>query len=348
MDVSKIDKNFLVSATVDRPGLEWKDAESCPFQIYGVYREGECFRRLPESVAQQVSAGVLALHANTSGGRLRFKSDSPYIAIHAEMSGVCQMPHFSDTGNFGFDLYTGSRHLGSYVPLNAENGFESVVDILAPSEKTYTIHFPLYANIKKLYIGIQKGSSLSVAEDYAIEKPVVYYGSSITQGGCASRPGNAYTNMLSAQLNCNHINLGFSGSAKGERPIAEYIAGLSMSAFVFDYDYNAPSVEHLQKTHNEMFQIIRRAHPDLPVLMLTRPRYYVTAEDKERESVVRATYQMAHDSGDQNVYMISGRDLLTSWAMDVGLVDYSHPNDLGFASMAQAIAPVLREMLVLK
>ena len=156
MDIVKIDKKFLVPSTVERSELEWNDAESGPFRIYGVYRDGEYFRRLPESVAREVSEGVLALHANTSGGRLRFKSDSPYIAIHAEMSGVCPMPHFADTGNFGFDLYTGSRHLGSYVPLNAENGFESVVDILEPAENTYTIHFPYTPTLKNYISAFRK------------------------------------------------------------------------------------------------------------------------------------------------------------------------------------------------
>ena len=92
---------------------------------------------------------------------------------------------------------------------------------------------PLYSLPKNIYIGLQKGAKIEKCEDYKYEKPVVYYGSSITQGGCASRPGMAYTNILTRELNVDHINLGFSGSARGEDAIAEYISGLDMSVFVY-------------------------------------------------------------------------------------------------------------------
>ena len=104
MDITKIDKNFAVETKIEREGLVFLDAESAPFKIYGVYRDGDKFRRLPESVAEATSAGVLALHANTAGGRVRFVTDSPFIAISAYMGNVGKMPHFPFTGSIGFDL----------------------------------------------------------------------------------------------------------------------------------------------------------------------------------------------------------------------------------------------------
>ena len=124
-------------------------------------------------------------------------------------------------------------------------------------EHTFTINFPLYQGVNSLYIGLKEGSVIKEAPEYETTAPFVYYGSSITQGGCASRPGSAYQNILSRHLQWDHINLGFSGSCKGEDEMAYYIASLDMSVFVYDYDHNAPTVEHLKNTHEIFFKKIK-------------------------------------------------------------------------------------------
>lgn len=130
---------------------------------------------------------------------------------------------------------------------------------------------------------------LKQAPKYAVKKPVVYYGSSITQGACASRPGNCYESILSRRLDCDYINLGFSGSAKGEDAIVDYIIGLDMSVFVMDYDYNAPTPEHLEKTHSKMFKAIRAEHPTLPIIIMPRPKFYLNAGQKAMVDIVHNT-----------------------------------------------------------
>ena len=209
----------------------------------------------------------------------------------------------------------------------------------------YNLH-PIYSNIEKLYIGIKEGSALKSAAEYAIKTPIVYYGSSITQGCCASRPGNTYQSIISRDLNCDFINLGFSGNAKGEDTIAQYIAGLNMTVFVYDYDHNAPTVEHLNDTHEKMFLTVREAHPDLPILMLSRQKYYLNDEEKKRLAAVRKTYENALARGDKNVYMIDGPDLLLECVRETALVDNCHPNDSGFVSMAHIVGNQLKEILL--
>ena len=345
MDIAKVDKNFAVQTQIQREGLRFYDAESAPFQIYGVYRDGELFRRLPESVAKETSNGVWSLHANTAGGRVRFVTDSPFIAISAEMGNVGKMPHFPFTGSIGFDMYSGKRYLHTFVPpIDVTEHFEAIRDV-PPGLREYTINFPLYSEVRKLWIGLQEGCRLEAAPEYSIADPVVYYGSSITQGGCASRPGCAYQSIITRTLDCDHINLGFSGNAKGEDAMAEYIAGLKMSAFVYDYDHNAPSPEHLEATHQRMFRIIRKANPELPVLMLTRPKYYLTAEEEKRQEIVRRTYESALAEGDRNVYFIPGTELLLELVREEALVDNCHPADGGFISMAYVIGQTLKEIL---
>ena len=345
MDIAKVDKNFAVQTQIQREGLIFHDAESAPFRIYGVYRDGELFRRMPESVAKATSDGVWRLHANTAGGRVRFVTDSPFIAIVAEMGSVGKMPHFPFTGSIGFDVYSGKRYVHTFVPpVDVTDRYEAIRDVLG-GLREYTINFPLYSEVKKLWIGLQEGCRLEAAPEYTIADPVVYYGSSITQGGCASRPGCAYQSIITRALDCDHVNLGFSGNAKGEEVIAEYIAGLKMSAFVYDYDHNAPTPEHLEATHERMFKTIRAANPELPVLMLTRPRYYLDADEERRLEIVRRTYENALAAGDQNVYFIPGPELLLDLVREEATVDKNHPTDGGFISMAYVIGQKLKEML---
>jgi hypothetical protein len=132
-----------------------------------------------------------------------------------------------------------------------QDGYESVIRFETRRKREITINFPLYSSVSALYIGLEENAVVEPSAGYKNKKPMVFYGSSITQGACASRPGNSYANIVSRTLGIDHINLGFSGNAKGEQTMADYIASLDMSVFVYDYDYNAPDPEHLQNTHQK-------------------------------------------------------------------------------------------------
>lgn len=350
-DLTEIDKNFKVETDITADGLTFKSVLSEPFTIYGVkYIDGK-FRRLDESIAKATNEGVHALHANTAGGRIKFKTDSPYVAISAKMNEIGKFTHFPLTGFAGFDLYVdGTDRKESYVntfrpPITIKNGYENIIYFDESGEKEVTINMPLYSEVHELYIGIKEGSSLKKSEHkYVNEKPIVYYGSSITQGGCASRAGNSYQGVISRDLNCDYINLGFSGSARCEDVIMNYIASLDMSVFVYDYDHNAPNVEHLQKTHERGYKIIREKHPDLPIIMMPRPNRNFTADTIKRGKIVRKTYENAIKNGDKNVYFISSKQL-TAICKNAGNVDNCHPTDFGFYSMAKAVEKVLKKIL---
>ena len=345
MDISKIDKNFTVEKEIDHTGLHFYDVEEKPFRIYGLKMLDGRYRRMPEDVAKSVSEGVHVLHSNTAGGRVRFVTDSPRIAIHASMDGLEQSPHFAFAGKAGFDIYQNGVYRKTFMPrVRMTDGFESVIETRLTEKAEILIHFPLYANVKRLFIGIEEGSVLEPTVGYPAAAPVVFYGSSITQGGCASRPGNSYQNILSRLLDFDYVNLGFSGAAKAEDAMIDYIAGLEMSAFVYDYDHNAPTLAHLAQTHEKMFKRIRGAHPELPILLLSRPKYYLNADEPDRLAVIKATYDNAVAAGDKNVYFIPGTDLMEDMKNE-GLVDGCHPNDAGFVSMARAMIPTIKQML---
>ncbi len=353
--IENIDKNLKVETSIEREGIKFYDANSEPFKIYGVYKDDGRYRRMPEDVAKNTSEGVWELHACTAGGRVRFKTDSSYVAIQAKMNPIYKMSHFALTGVGGFDLYAKEgdmelRFAAEYTPpYDIKDGYESIID-LCNGGFTYTegemreivINFPLYAGVIDLYIGLDENAKVLPPDEYKNQKPIVYYGSSITQGGCASRPGMSYQNIITRRFNVDHINLGFSGNAKAEDAMIEYIKNLDMSVFVYDYDHNAPSVEYLRETHEKMFKAIREANPDLPIVMMPRPKHFLTDTDKQRAEIVKTTYENAIKSGDKNVYHINGEELMALCG-DQGTVDNCHPTDLGFFSMAKTLGDALEK-----
>ena len=341
MDISRVDKNFTVETDIIRDGLEFFDIKNEPFSVCGVFYENGAWVRLPRAVAETVNEGVAALYEHTAGGRVRFVTDSPYIVIKAVQVGKPGFAHMATSGVSGFDLYETAEgkyiHRKTFMPeINSVTGLEGVFDFSSEGERILTLDFPLYFNVKELYIGIKSGSVLKKAPDYKIKKPIVFYGSSITQGGCASRAGTSYQGFLSRKYDADYINLGFSGSARGEENMANYIASLDMSAFVYDYDHNAPTEEHLRNTHERFYKIIRAAHPDIPVIIMTRPKVALRNSEKIYRDIIYQTYKSALDRGEK-VYFAVGSELMQLCA-DEGTVDGCHPTDLGFFSMAERLS----------
>jgi hypothetical protein len=213
--------------------------------------------------------------------------------------------------------------------------------------KEVTINMPLYSEVDKFYIGLDEDAVVEAPMPYKLEKPFVSYGSSITQGACASRPGSCYQHILTRRFDTDHINLGFSGSARAQVEMAEYVANLDMSLFIYDYDYNADDPEFLEATHERMFTLVREKNPDLPIIMMSRPKFYLDSEELKRVEIIKKTYENARANGDKNVYFIDGRELC-KYCENEGLVDNIHPTDYGFASMAKVIGDLIEEKGLLK
>ncbi len=345
-DISKLDRNFEVKTNMEKCEVKFYDVDEKPFKIYGIFKENGKYRRMPEKVAKTVSQGVYLLHTNTAGGRVRFVTDSSCVAVRAEMDGLGKMPHFALTGSVGFDLYADGDFVKTFVPpCDCTHGYESVVELGTNKLREITVNFPLYSNVKELYIGLTESAVVKEARGYKNTKPIVYYGSSITQGGCASRASMSYQAIISRRFNYDFINLGFSGNAMAEDEMIEYIKSLDMSLFVYDYDHNAPSVEHLANTHEKMFSEIRKAHPELPVIMMSRPKFYLTDEEEKRLKIIETTYNNAIARGDKNVFFIDGRRL-TELCKNEGTVDGCHPTDFGFASMVKVLGDVIENINV--
>ena len=345
--ISKIDKNFEVKTKLELENVRFYSALDKPFSLHGVFYADGLFRRMPEIDAKNVSDSVLRLHTHTAGGRLRFRTNSKYIAIKAVMPHIGKMPHFALTGSAGFDLYVGTdeKYVKTFAPpFGIENGFESVIKFSSGEARDFTINFPLYSSISQLYVGLEDTAIVEAPQPYKIEKPIVFYGSSITQGGCASRPGNSYECRVSRALSADFVNLGFSGSCRAEETMAHYVKNLDMSVFIYDYDHNSRTSKYLEETHQKFFKIIRDANPTLPIVILSRPEPVLKGGALVSRDIIEKTCLDSRAEGDQNVYFIDGPALMKLAGFD-GTVDNCHPNDLGFYSMAEAIISVLKPIV---
>lgn len=352
--IETIDPN-IKSKPVILDGIRYYNIRSKPFQIYGLYQpetEG-VFRRIPLETATAVSEGVTMIHTAPSGGRIRFSTNSKTITLKASFQSSCIMSIMAVTGSCSFDLYADGQFVNAMIPeknhisqnvssFDFSEGLEKSCTFPNRTMRDILIHFPLYSEVTDVWIGLEENALLLPGKSYQHEKPVVFYGSSITMGGCAMRPGNTYPALLSRWLDTDIINLGFAGNAKGEPEMAEYLANLDMSVFVYDYDFNTPNAEHLNQTHDAMYQVIRKKNPDLPILIMNRPN--AQKEKDLRTAIIYETYRKAKEKGEP-VFFLNGYDV--SHMIDPGIfwVDGVHPTDFGFYCMAKSVAPILEPLL---
>lgn len=353
MDIQKIDKNFTLN-NVTRTDVSWFNPKEKPFSIHGLLYDNEVnqYTRMPLSTAITVSPDVHYLARFNSGGRIRFKTNSDFIALKViEAKYFNIMLHMPIAGEYGFSVYVDKKYLKFICPSQTDIvgetetiTFDGLVN-LDGKLHDIEIYFPLYYCVKEVLVGLNESSSALPPDKYTYPKPVVFYGSSITQGAAASHAGNDYVNLLSRLLDTDIINLGFSGNAKGEQNMAKYISSLDTSVIVLDYDYNAPTVEHLENTHYPFYQTIRKNRPDTPIIFISKPDFENGVNGAKRRDVILASYKKAISSGDKLVDFIDGQTLFGTENRDCCTVDGGHPNDLGFYRMATTIMPTLKKWL---
>ncbi len=358
MKIDEIDKNFKTAEVGGTP-IKFFNAHVAPFSVEGFpwRKEGDLtFFRLPRDI-KDVNDGAMWLANQTSGGAIRFRTDSNVIAIRAKLVYSSDMNHMPRCGSAGFDIYRGrglqASHVGTAQPNRDQEKMEQIIcwNPVPGVIADFTLDLPLYGGCESVEIGIAPDAKLLPPTPHKIKLPVLFYGSSITQGGCASRPGNVYTSRLCKTVDAPQVNLGFSGSGRGEITIAKAIAkDVPLSCFVFDYDYNAPDVPHLKATHEKFFKAFRAKQPNVPVIFMSACNVWFENKtqcenlDKRRE-VIYKTYENAVKAGDKNVYFIDGRELFGKTERSACTVDGCHPNDLGFDRMYRTVLPVLRKAL---
>jgi lysophospholipase L1-like esterase len=313
------------------------------------------FTRLPAAAETTVRAPVWALAQDSAGLRFRFVTDADTVRARWTLRRErLALPHMPATGASGLDLYVRDggqwRWVGAGRPQEAKVSERVLVSGLSPARREYLLYLPLYNGVESIEIGLPPGAILEAAPDrYADRKPIVFYGTSITQGGCASRPGMAYPAILGRRLDWPTINLGFSGNGKAEPEIAALLAELDPAVYVLDCLPNL-TVEQVGERVEPLIKTLRARHPETPIVLVENLNYPDAALiDSRRTRVVGANASLGKlhaalkKAGDKHLHYVSATFLLGGDGEDT--VDGTHPTDLGFMRMAKGMEPFLREAL---
>ena len=323
-----------------------------PIRVFGVpfFEEKKNLERLPPELIEALKYGN-KLGRRCPGTRVCFRTDATEFELELTLEPMSVDIGMAIYSCQSAEVLVGERGKARFASLVNPPNYNTTTfsKKITKSDKMedVTVFLPRNEVISSVKLTFPDGAHVEEPTPYRYG-PVLYYGSSITEGGCCCRLTNAYNALLSNRLDVDYYNFGFSGSARGELIMADYINTLPIKAFVYDYDHNAPSAEHLRKTHEPFFLRIREKQPNLPILMMGRPDFDYAADARERRDIIFSTYKNALARGDQNVYYLDSEEFFGTVDREQCTVDRVHPNDLGFYRMAEVVEPVLRQMLNIK
>lgn len=337
----------------DIPGdLIWHDVRDWGLEGRAFDDTENYFDRLPGRARGVVRDEVWNLSRHTAGFWSHFQTDASSIFLRYELlNDMLAMAHMPASGVSGVDLYakldTGWSFVAAHLP-RGKSVEAALIRELVPGFRAYRVHLPLYNGVKSMQIGLPKDSSFAPVAP-GKQKPILFYGTSITQGGCASRPGLAFTNILSRRLDRTILNFGFSGNGRMEPEVMKFLVELDPSIFVIDCLANV-SNGIIRERLAPLVTMIREAHPQTSILVLDERTWSnadvaaaLSGPQEEKRKVLREETQALINNGVPGLHYREGRDLLGDDTE--GTVDGSHPNDLGMMRYAEALEPTLRGLM---
>lgn len=343
-------------AEAEEPSFVWHDLGTLPIEGKGWAETKGIYDRLPATAEDVVRPAVWTFSLDTAGMRIRFVTDADVISARWTLrkSDRFSMSHMPATGVSGLDLYVRNAEEWHWLaigrPQTPSLNESILVQGLAPQKREYMLYLPLYNGISSIEIGLPPNAIFEPAPDrYSDRKPIVFYGTSVTQGGVASRPGMAYPSIIGRTLDWPIINLGFSGNGKAEPEVADLLADLDPSVYVIDSVGNLTTQEVGQRVE-PFLMTLRAKHPLTPIIIVENKHY---ADSRFRASrrvrtagtnlILRELYERLIANGDQNIFYVPASHMLGADGEDT--VDGTHPTDLGFLRLANGIGPVVREAL---
>lgn len=343
----------LSRAQESNNALRWCQIDSQDVEGRGWSDVQSPFDRLPARAEALIRKEVWALARHSSGINVQFTTDASSIWVRWTVSSErLAMSHMPATGVSGVDLYVKQGNAWIFAAAARPNAYPAnEVRLIRGHEAKsarYRLYFPLYNGVTRLEIGVNRTATFRI-EPPRTERPIVFYGTSITQGGCASRPGMSYVAMLGRRLDVPVINLGFSGNGKAEPGVAELIAELDPAVLVLDPLGNL-FPEQVSERLPHFIEVVRKRRPNVPIL-LNENLYYPTASvDVSRQRRVESSNRRLAEilekrktAGDRWIEIIPASNLTV--IDGDATVDGTHPTDLGMKLMADAIEPSLRNAL---
>ena len=313
------------------------------------------YDRLPASYKEIVREPVWDLSKHSSGLSIRFLSNSSVITAKWEVLNNFSMDHMPDTGIKGVDLYFKDNDEWQYINTGVPVGFNNeykLVENMDNELREYKVFLPLYDGIKNIEIGVDSLSYVKKPMSNE-KKPIVFYGTSITQGACASRPGMAHTNIISRQLDRDVINFGFSGNGRMEESIANLISDSNPIFYVIECMPNMYPPDLVSSNTIPLINTIRAKDSDTPIILVDLFTSPLTALDKnairgtsEMNNALKTQYDKMINNGYNNIIYLETQSALGNDFE--GTVDAVHFTDLGFIRYSDFLVKKFDELELFK
>ena len=363
-DITKWDPRMAADkAVVDTNGVKWIDGRYLP--IEGRWNLGgteHYYKRLPDSLTTTVNGGVRAMRDNTSGMLFRYRTDSNFLVLrHPPLHGWHGMPHMTVVGMSGGDVYRLDKASGKWRFVAANWGARD--DAAHPGARLRRIdwtpgdeciiNLPLYNGVKEFALGVAPDSRIEAPSPWAsgVTKPVVFYGTSITHGGCCTRPGRGFVNIVGRELQVPVYGLGFSGSGVMEYELSDVISRIDASCYVLDCLWNMSLKEEqspgrsVEGNYEKFIRNLRAKRPGVPIVMAEHCNVFGNKKD-DRDIFIRKLYEKLVAEGWTDLVYLPNDAMYTGDYE--GTVDGCHPNDLGMMSMAKAFSKAVATALKIK
>ena len=330
--------------------IEWPDTRLDVCGLPWLAENAPDLWRLPERARDMVREPVWELARAPDGARIRFAADTSQLSIRVETSRiVTTRDTMSVLGQRGLDVYVDGVYWSS-VPANEPGESELAFFNQAGGERKHvTIYLPIFQEIRVRAIGVDPGARLTAAPPFALERPIVFYGSSICQGACASRPGMTYPAIVARRLNLDYVNLGFGGNGRAEPEVVRLINEIDACCFVLDLgkSYGMQPAD----VYAAMLDTLRSSHPSVPLVCITpifSTREIFSADyaalSTHTRNVMRQAAAQRIEAGDTLTHLVEGLDLCGQDDADA-FQEGVHPTDLGFARIADRLLPTIRDVL---
>ena len=358
-DVARYDKAMAQEKVAEESGFDWVDGRALPLEGRSFDDTELYYDRMPSNVTTAVNAGVRNHRHHTAGMQFRFSTGSRRLRFRWTVWNPEQleMQHMPRTGVSGIDVYRQDgrgkwRFVRSGCPAmaKARNGDSFEFEIPWTPDTPCLVNLPLYNGIREFSLGVDRGASVKPLppRTSGILKPVVFYGTSITHGGCCSRPGMAFPSIVGRDLDVPIVNLGFSGSGQMELEMSEHIARIDASCYVLDCLWNMGGDRWTKmgfcNRYEPFLRNLRAKRPGVPIVMAEHCDVYCNGPD-ERDRFIRKLYDKLVAEGWRDLVYLPNAGMYSD---DLeGTVDGAHANDWGMMYLARAFGGAVREALKL-
>ncbi len=335
------------SFPVDEKGIRWIDGTFLPLEGKVFDDTARPYDRLPVTLTTNVNAGVHRNMRDSAGLQFRFTPHADQLHIRWQpLKDLMAMDHMPSTGVAAIDIYRQNKDgVWEYVKTGRIHAFKGGGKVSLPWESgtPCLVNLPLYNGIESFSLGVASNATVAAVppRKNGVDRPVVFYGTSITQGACASRPGMSYVNIIGRRLDVPVVNLGFNGSGRMEFEMSEHLAAIDASCYVLDCLWNM-SVAEVRTRYEPFIRNLRRQRPDVPIVMVEKS-HFANPPREEKDRVMRALYERLVAEGWKNLYYVQKADMLPGDGE--GTVDGVHPNDYGMMRYAEAQGAVIKEAL---